>query len=113
MSAKAGSGSGEHARASAGSAYATVTLRVYVEAGCTTCAHALELMERVREEFPGVIVEAIDVGVSSDQLPQEVFAVPTVLLNDRVISLGTPSWERLVEEIRTTAAAGTNARARE
>ncbi len=70
-----------------------MTLCVYVEPGCQSCAHALELAERVRREYPAVELEVIDIGVSSDRLPDGVFAVPTLVLDGEVVALGTPSWE--------------------
>jgi hypothetical protein len=47
----------------------------------------------VAPHFPELIVELIDV----DQVepPPSVFAVPTYLLNDQVISLGNPSRHEL------------------
>ena len=70
-----------------------MTLCVYVEPGCRSCAHALELVERIRREYPAVEIEVIDVGVSSDRLPDGVFAAPTLVLDGEVIALGTPSWK--------------------
>ena len=78
---------------------ASATLCVYVESGCRTCAHALELVERIRREYPGVETEVFDVGVSSDRLPDGVFAVPTLVLDGEVIALGTPSWEGVSSEL--------------
>jgi alkyl hydroperoxide reductase subunit AhpF len=112
VSSNAASGHDEHAQAGTG-AVRPISLCVYVESGCSTCEHAIELMERVRAEYPKVSVQIIDVGVSSDELPEGVFAVPTVLLDDRVISLGTPSWERLVREIEARGATSERASTRE
>lgn len=51
---------------------------------------------RVRDEYPQITVDVVDVGLASKQQPEEVFAVPTFLLDGEVVSLGTPSWERLL-----------------
>ena len=71
------------------------TLVVYVEPGCASCAAARELAERVRSEFPRVDVKVIDLGVSSQRPPDHVVAVPAFLLDGAMVSLGTPSWDRL------------------
>ena len=72
------------------------TLTVYVERGCTSCGAAREVAEQVREKYPEVDVRVFDLGdVSSEDVPTEVFAAPTFLLDDEVVSLGTPAWETL------------------
>ncbi len=78
------------------------TLALYVEEGCTSCAAARKLADRARRDFPGLTVRVIDLSVSSEQIPEGVFAAPTFVLDDQVVSLGTPSWARLcaaVDEI--------------
>ncbi|MDA1061662.1 MAG: thioredoxin family protein [Chloroflexi bacterium] len=112
MTANAANGSGEQPRegvAGPSSGGPAPAIRAYVESGCRSCGYALELMERVRHEYPTVRVEVVDVGVSSERLPDGVFAVPTVVLDGNVISLGTPSWERLAEQIEATIAAAERA----
>lgn len=72
------------------------TLTVYVERGCTSCHAAREVAELVRVTYPEVAVRVIDLSeVSSEEVPDEVFAAPTFLLDDEVVSLGTPAWETL------------------
>ena len=72
------------------------TLTVYVERGCSSCAAAREVAARVHATYPEVDVRVIDLGaVSSNEVPDEVFAAPTFLLDGEVVSLGTPAWETL------------------
>ncbi len=71
------------------------TLVVYVEEGCPSCGTAIEVARRARGEFPHVDVKVVNLSVSSNDQPQRVFAVPTFMLDGEVVSLGTPSWERL------------------
>ena len=70
-------------------------LVLYIGEKCPSCALAVEVAERARVEFPHVDVSVVDLGVSSEEQPEGVFAVPTFLLDGTVVSLGTPSWERL------------------
>jgi CRP-like cAMP-binding protein len=72
------------------------TLTVYVEQGCPSCHAAREVAERVRAIYPEVKVLVVDLGdVSSEEVPPQVFAAPTFLLDGEVVSLGTPAWETL------------------
>ena len=114
MSSKATNGSDERLRDGAtGATGASLAICVYVESGCGFCAYAVELIERVRLEYASVSVEVVDIGVSSDRLPDGVFAVPMVVLDGQVISLGTPSWERLTQQIEARIAAGERTTPRE
>jgi len=70
-------------------------LSLFIEEGCTSCGLAVEVAERARELYPHLEIKIVDIGVSSEEQPQGVFAVPTFVLDGEVISLGTPSWERL------------------
>lgn len=74
----------------------TASLTLFVDQLCTSCGPAREVAARVAREFPGVRVRVLDLGVvSSDSVPEDVFAAPTFMLNNQVISLGTPAWEEL------------------
>lgn len=78
------------------------SLTLYVEEGCRACGHALEVIERVQREFPALRVGTVDLGgVSSREIPSGVFAAPTFVLDGEVISLGTPTWERLAPLLRS------------
>lgn len=77
-------------------------LAVFVEAGCASCRLAIEVADRAREQYPALDVKVVDIGVSSEQRPQGVFAVPTFVLDGEVVSLGTPSWDRLAPLLDAT-----------
>ncbi len=72
------------------------TLALYIGESCDSCRVAVEVAERVRREFLHVDVRIIDLGLSSERRPYGVFAVPTFMLDGEVVSLGTPSWARLM-----------------
>ena len=86
--------------------------RVYVHGGCLPCAQARELAECARRDFPTVGVEVIDLGLSSEPPPEGVFAVPTVVLDGEVISLGSPSWDELAAAIASGPGRDANVRRR-
>ncbi len=49
------------------------------------------MAELIRRAAPQATVRLIDVGGSPAEVPEEVFATPTYVLNGRVVSLGNPS----------------------
>jgi hypothetical protein len=87
-------------------ANAPASLTLYIEPGCRACAHALEVLARVEHEFAGLEVSTVELGgVSSREIPNGVFAAPTFVLDGEVISLGTPTWERLAPLLRSALGA--------
>ena len=77
-----------------------VELQVFVEAGCQTCERALELLREVEHDFPQLAVRTVDVSESPSHR-DDVFAVPTFLLNGRLLSLGNPQRSDLRGEIES------------
>lgn len=76
----------------------TVTLRVYVDRDCWNCQEARALAQEMAAMFPSLRVELIDLEQAGSR-PDTIFATPTFVLNDRVISLGNPSREALCQHI--------------
>ena len=76
-------------------------LAVYIGENCDSCRVAVEVAERVRREFPRVDVSVVDLDVSAGPRPDKVFAVPTFILDGEIVSLGTPTWERLAPLLRS------------
>ncbi len=77
-----------------------VELQVFVEAGCQTCERALHLAREIDSAYPPLSVRVIDVGETAAQR-EDVFAVPTFMLNGRVVSLGNPQRNHLRQEIES------------
>jgi hypothetical protein len=75
-------------------------LTAYVEPGCPSCGGTLDVIDRVRRELPGVDVEVVDVSIDAKDRHEGVFAVPTLVLDGRIISLGTPTWSGLAPQLR-------------
>src|SRR5438876_5706366 len=72
-------------------------LDVYVSRECLNCDESVRLAAEVANRFGGVQVRVIDLDRSLDNgpLPDGVVAVPTYVLDGRVISLGNPYPEEL------------------
>lgn len=75
-------------------------LELYVVSDCPTCRRALNQVRRVVRLFPELEMQIIDLDEPYRPIPPEVFAAPTLRLDGRIISLGTPSRERLIHHIR-------------
>ena len=74
-----------------------VKLQVYITDDCWSCAETRRIVADVSPRFPGVLVEFLDMTLSDR--PDSVFAVPTYLLNGRVISLGNPTRHELSQKL--------------
>ena len=65
-------------------------LAIYVLADCLGCETARRLAAVAEEATLDIDVQVIDLGAPGAVRPPAVFAVPTYLLDGRVISLGNP-----------------------
>ncbi len=79
------------------------SLDIYVAPACFGCDRARELATQVRGwQLPHVTVRLCDLGDPDTDRPDSVFAVPTYMLDGRVISLGNPEeswlWQLLTSE---------------
>lgn len=72
-------------------------LLVYIQAGCLVCERARRLAAEAAEGFPELSVRVIDIARAA--AGEEVFAVPTFVLNGRVFSLGNPDGAELCQAI--------------
>jgi hypothetical protein len=68
-------------------------LQVCVSDECPTCDEAYRVVAEVIPLFPHMTVEMIQ--LSDPHFPANVFAVPTYLLDGRIIFLGNPTHQEL------------------
>ncbi len=76
-----------------------VKLQVYITENCWTCAESQLIAAEMAGEFPQINVEILD--MTRAKRPDNVFAVPTFLLNGRVVSLGNPHRHILKQKVQT------------
>ena len=74
-------------------------LRIYISDRCWGCDQARQIATQMRQLYPELTVDVIDLNGANVEKPKEVFATPTYLLNGRVVSLGNPKPESLRELI--------------
>jgi alkyl hydroperoxide reductase subunit AhpF len=76
-------------------------LEVYVSTECSNCGEAVRLAAEAAARYPRVIVQVIELeGLDGKPPPDQVVAVPTYLLDGRVVSLGNPYPEDLFSQLR-------------
>ncbi len=69
----------------------SVRVEIYVADHCQNCQHAYVVAEMIRQEFPQVNLEIVNLSQTTEGIPEVVFATPTYLLNGQLWSLGNPS----------------------
>ena len=76
------------------------TLEVFVAPGCVGCETARRLVaEVVGRALPRLRVRLVDLGEPDAVRHPAVFAVPTYLLDGRVLSLGNPDLDWLLARL--------------
>ena len=70
-------------------------LVVVISGHCPQCTEAVEIAHRVALEFPALAVQIVHLDRPRTVKPEAVFAVPTYLLDQRIIWLGNPSMDEI------------------
>lgn len=66
-------------------------LKIFVTEHCSGCVEARRIAAEVAQNYPQLGVEVIDLNAPEVVVPETVFATPTYMLNNRIVSLGNPS----------------------
>lgn len=72
-------------------------LRIYVAEDCPGCLEARELAAWAANEYTQLEVQVIDMKASEAVVPEAVFATPTYMLDDQIVSLGNPSRDEVAQ----------------
>lgn len=70
-------------------------LQVYVASHCSSCEEAIRLATTISERFPTLNVKIVDLDQANSPQPDQVFAVPTYVLNGQILALGNPKEAEL------------------
>ena len=73
-------------------------LEIYVDNHCLGCEEAVALSKAVADRFPEIEVSVRQLN-RADRWPKSVVAVPTYLLEGRVLSLGNPDATWLFDQM--------------
>ncbi|GAB3488413.1 hypothetical protein FB471_1429 [Amycolatopsis cihanbeyliensis] len=74
-------------------------LEIYVSPGCVGCRRASAYADALRQHRPDQPVRVIDLATHQGPLPDGVIGTPTYRLGGRIISLGNPAWEELLDTL--------------
>jgi predicted thioredoxin/glutaredoxin len=75
-------------------------LDIYVTDQCANCEEALLIAERTRT-IAGLSVTVINLDQPGQSIPPHVVAVPTYMLDGKVVSLGNPERDTFLSMLRT------------
>jgi hypothetical protein len=79
-------------------------LEIYVAPHCFGCETARDVASMVRARgWPDLEVRLLDLSQPDVIRPPAVFAVPTYVLDGRVISLGNPEQDWLLDQLTSPA----------
>lgn len=73
-------------------------LDVYISDGCWNCGESRRIAAEMRFQFPSVRIQVHDLETSEP--PTTVFAVPTYVLDGKVLFMGNPSRDELKGYLR-------------
>lgn len=74
-------------------------LQIFVGKHCANCAEAFRIAELARS-IDGLDVDVIDLDEPGQHAPVNVVAVPTYVLDGRVVSLGNPYPDVFLTQLR-------------
>ena len=70
-------------------------LKIFVTEHCSGCVEALHIAAEIVQNYPHLGVEVINLNAPDVIIPEAVFATPTYILNDHIVSLGNPSLSEI------------------
>lgn len=79
---------------------AKVALIIYVADNCPSCAESRRLARQAAERFPHVEVKVVNMDEPTAEIPDLIFATPTFVLADQIISIGNPSPRQLAAHLQ-------------
>lgn len=80
-----------------------LTLKIFVTQDCPTCVESHIIARQIRQDYPDLSVEIIDVADKHAVVPETIFATPTFMLNNRVVSLGNPKLNEVARWVKEAA----------
>ena len=74
-------------------------LSIYILEHCIGCDEAQRLAATMAARFAGLLVRVVDLEREPDARPEALVAVPTYVLDGKVIALGNPRQNDLVRDL--------------
>jgi hypothetical protein len=80
------------------------TLKIFIAENCPGCNDARRIAAQIEQNHPKITVALVDITEPRAAVPEAVFATPTYVLNDRIVSLGNPSPEQVAQWLEEATA---------
>ena len=77
-------------------------LKVFMAEDCANCVEAHAIAADIAQAYPNLVVEVIDIAHNPAQVPEVVFATPTFMFNNRIVSLGNPTLDEVAGWVSET-----------
>lgn len=74
-------------------------LRIYIASDCFSCEEAILVTPKIAQQFSSLLIEIVNLDDPEAIKPENVFAVPTYVLDGRIISLGNLHCDQLFAKI--------------
>lgn len=74
-------------------------LEIYIDQHCINCEEALTIAEQA-QTIEGIEVVVVDLDQPGQRIPSRVIAVPTYLLDGKIVSLGNPARDAFLARLR-------------
>ena len=74
-----------------------IVLDIYITDNCWSCEESIRIAKDVAPLFPNAAVNLLN--INGNTLPEGVFAVPTYVMNGKIIFLGNPTREQLIDKL--------------
>jgi hypothetical protein len=75
-------------------------LSLYITSDCFSCQESVSIISEVAKRFPELITEVVNLENAGAVKPDEVFAVPTYLMDGKMLFMGNPYLETMISSIR-------------
>ncbi len=83
-----------------GNGFGSHCLSLYVTSDCFSCKESVSIISEVAMRFPGLITEVVYLDEAGASKPDQVFAVPTYLMDGNILFMGNPYLETMVSSIQ-------------
>ena len=75
-------------------------LSLYVTSDCFSCKESISIISNIAMRFPELTTEVVYLDEPGAVKPDEVFAVPTYLMDGNILFMGNPYLETLISSIQ-------------
>ncbi len=76
-------------------------LKVFIRHNCPNCVETLKIVANLKHKYADLMsVELINITDAQAAVPDVVFATPTFMFNNRVVSLGNPGPDKVAEWVQ-------------